>query len=175
MRTFIFSSCLLLVSGGVGRRAISTTNQLVPESNFPRIDDSSQHITVATTASLPWMTGTAVNPLLRAAHLTANRDEGMVTLLLPWVDLDDQRVLFPNNITFADQATQRAYVLKWLGESGGMPVAARKLKIEFYPGRYLPSYGSIFSMGPYVEDLPDDGTDICILEEVMTPTIARGI
>jgi digalactosyldiacylglycerol synthase len=129
----------------------------------PDLDDARKTVTVVTSASLPWMTGTAVNPLLRAAHLTKDREAGAVTLLVPWVELEDQRKLFPNNITFATQADQRAYVLQWVAEAAAMPAAARKLTVSFYPGRYLSSYGSIFSIGPYLEALP--ATDLCILEE----------
>ena len=140
---------------------------------LPRIDDPSVPVRVVTTASLPWMTGTAVNPLLRAAHLTMDREDGAVTLMVPWVDEADQRKLFPNNITFATQAEQRAFVLRWVAEKADMPAAARKLRVEFYPGRYHPDYGSIFSMGPYVEAIEtaakdggkEGGSGICILEE----------
>jgi len=130
---------------------------------IPDLQDIRKTVTVVTSASLPWMTGTAVNPLLRAAHLTKDREAGAVTLLVPWIDIEDQRKLFPNNLTFATQADQRAYVLKWVAEAAAMPSAARKLKVSFYPGRYLSSYGSIFSIGPYLEALP--ATDLCILEE----------
>ena len=43
-----------------------------------------KHVTVVTTASLPWMTGTAVNPLLRTVELA--RRGANVTLMLPFVD-----------------------------------------------------------------------------------------
>jgi len=124
-----------------------------------------RHVTVVTTASVPWMTGTAVNPLLRAAYLTQDRAPGMVTLLLPWVEEEDQRKVFPQGITFADEEEQRQHVLRWLADEAHMPTAAGKLRIRFYQGRYHREFGSIFSMGSVVSLLPDDETDICILEE----------
>jgi hypothetical protein len=129
----------LAVTGGVNAptRAATISKQLATAARVqsrseppllpPRIDDATQKVTVVTTASLPWMTGTSVNPLLRAAHLTVDRDEGAVTLMVPWVEIDDQRKLFPNNLTFATQQEQRDYVLNWVAEKANMPTAARKV------------------------------------------------
>lgn len=65
-----------------------------------RLDFTSQypHMAIITTAALPWLTGTAVNPALRAVHLWKRGHD--VTLLVPWVEASVQPRIFPDGITF---------------------------------------------------------------------------
>lgn len=129
-----------------------------------------RRFTIVTTAALPWRTGTAVNPTLRAAYLA--RMERDVTLMLPWLtDLSQQALLFPDGLTFRTQEEQEHHVRRWLAEEAGFgweSVAKLKLRIAWYPARYAPEIGSIIPHSPgwTRETFPKEcGFDVLILEE----------
>uniref|UniRef100_A0A7S2YFG6 digalactosyldiacylglycerol synthase n=1 Tax=Entomoneis paludosa TaxID=265537 RepID=A0A7S2YFG6_9STRA len=151
------------------------TRRLVPaprverEPVLPHTDltDKSKRIEIVTTASLPWKTGTAVNPLLRAAYMLEGRIEagGSVTLMLPWLErrADQERVY--GDTVFDTQEDQEAYIRTWLKDSAKMPDAARDLQIRWYTAWQNPAENSIYSMGDITALIPADEVDICILEE----------
>jgi digalactosyldiacylglycerol synthase len=64
-------------------------SEIVPESD---LRDNNRTIWIITTACLPWMTGTSINPLLRAAYLAKNRPKGKIHLLVPWLKREEQDV-----------------------------------------------------------------------------------
>uniref|UniRef100_A0A0G4HM89 digalactosyldiacylglycerol synthase n=1 Tax=Chromera velia CCMP2878 TaxID=1169474 RepID=A0A0G4HM89_9ALVE len=130
------------------------------------IRNSSRNITIITTAALPWMTGTAVNPLLRAAFLTRGRKKGQVSLLVPWLEKHQQQSkVYPKGVTFDSQEEQREFILNWLRESGDMREEAESLDLMFYNGSYHSEYRSIFPIGDIIKLVPDDHADVCVLEE----------
>ena len=106
--------------------------EIVPESD---LRNPNRRIWIITTACLPWLTGTSVNPLLRAAYLAKERPEGMITLMVPWLEKDDQELTFPPNVRVNHPDEQREYVKKWLIEDAQLPLAAQRLQISFYAAR----------------------------------------
>ena len=78
------------------------------------------------------MTGTAVNPLFRAAYLTKQSEKREVTLVIPWLSLNDQQHVYPNKITFKTPLEQEKYVRQWLEDRIGF---ASSFRIRFYPGK----------------------------------------
>ncbi|KAL3829636.1 hypothetical protein ACJIZ3_018438 [Penstemon smallii] len=123
--------------------------------------EKKQHIAIFTTASLPWLTGTSVNPLFRAAYL-AKDDDRKVTLVIPWLKLKDQEHVFPNNITFSSPSEQEKYVRQWLEERSGL---RSSFTIRFYPGRFSIHKRSILALGDITEVISDDEADVAVLEE----------
>ncbi|TKY65496.1 Digalactosyldiacylglycerol synthase 2 [Spatholobus suberectus] len=123
--------------------------------------DRKQHIAIFTTASLPWLTGTAVNPLLRAAYLSKSGERD-VTLVIPWLSLQDQGLVYPNNITFASPSEQEKYIRQWLEERVGFTSG---FSIQFYPGKFSRDKRSILAVGDISEIIPDEKADIAVLEE----------
>ncbi|CAM9635912.1 unnamed protein product [Chrysoparadoxa australica] len=143
-----------------GRALTMDDGEVLPATD---IGDLTKRVWVVTTATLPWMTGTAVNPLLRAAYLARGRDKGMVTIMVPWLEDEDQVVLFGEK-KFDHQEEQEKYLRKWLRDAS-MEKESKSLRIYFYPGRYLKSVGSIFPMGDITRLVPDEEAEILIMEE----------
>jgi len=124
------------------------------------------HVAVVTTASLPWLTGTSINPLLRAAYLAKRGHK--VKLAVPFLPVEDQRVVYPGGVTFASPALQTAHVWEWLEQRAGLSAAALggRLAIEFYPARYAEEFGSAIPMGDLTMLFdPETESDVCVLEE----------
>lgn len=158
-----------LVTGSISSHPESLSfgdeDQVSYESDLARPD---RKIVIVTTASLPWMTGTAVNPLLRAAYLLKKGQAQKVTLVVPWLDdFDDQAKVYGTK-RFATPLEQEDYVRAWLRESASMPEEAdpeKGIQILWYPSQYVAALGSIFPKGDICSLVKDEDADVCILEE----------
>ncbi|KAG5187025.1 hypothetical protein JKP88DRAFT_353820 [Tribonema minus] len=155
-----------IIADAAGGMAGAGTVTAVEEREPPNLDlaDPNRRIWIFTTACMPWMTGTSVNPLLRAAFLARGRPKGKVTLVVPWLDVEDQAKVYPNGKRFETEQQQDEYVHQWLDEAG-LGEEGAKISLMFYKGRYHPSYGSIFPMGDLTALVPDEEADVCIMEE----------
>ncbi|WCJ34188.1 Digalactosyldiacylglycerol synthase 1 chloroplastic [Euphorbia peplus] len=123
--------------------------------------DKKRHVAIVTTASLPWMTGTAVNPLFRAAYL-AKAEKQNVTLVVPWLCKSDQELVYPNNLTFSSPEEQESYIRNWLEDRIGFKA---DFKISFYPGKFSKERRSIMPTGDTSQFISSKEADIAILEE----------
>ena len=93
-------NCSSMMScGGFGSREPSPMREEEESKIWECSDmtlDRHKYIWVVTTASLPWRTGTAMNPLLRALYLIkmSKKSKKHVTLVIPWLasDADRQQV-----------------------------------------------------------------------------------
>ncbi|MBA0717711.1 hypothetical protein Golax_005503 [Gossypium laxum] len=123
--------------------------------------DRRQRIAIFTTASLPWMTGTAINPLFRAAYLAKGGDR-KITLVIPWLSLKDQKLVYPDNAMFGSPWEQESYIGQWLERRIAF---IPDFGICFYPGKFAVDKRSIIPVGDILEIIPNEEADIAILEE----------
>lgn len=114
-----------------------------------QLHEAGRTVSIFTTAGLPWMTGTAVNPLLRAHFLADPSQDRKVTIFIPWLNKADQKVVFPHNLTFDSPETQEKYVRDWVEKRTGH--SSSHFNVSFYPGRYAPEKGSILPVGDITE------------------------
>ena len=148
-------------------------HEITPQSDLTR---PGRYFHIVTTAALPWFTGTAVNPLLRAAYLHRRTQEinrnamiteppqSWVVLVIPWLELrEDQELLYGQ--VFTNTTQQEAYIRDWLRHQANMPDVADALEIAWYPARYHTDLCSIFAMGDMMKQLDPEKMDVAILEE----------
>jgi len=121
-----------------------------------------ESVWIVTTSSLPWKTGTSINPLLRAAYL--GRHVEKVHLLLPWLSPQDQEHLFPTNLRFSTPTEQTEYLLDWLRQEAEFHDKKLPL-LSFYRAVFFPERYSIFPIEKDMPSLVPRDTDLVILEE----------
>ena len=129
------------------------------------LSDKSKNIWIVTTAALPWMTGTAVNPLLRAAYMCVGRTVagGSVTILLPWLERHaDQTRVYGEKNGFESREDQEEYVRSWLRDTADMKEASSELRIRWYTAWQERAENSIYSMGDITSLIPEHEADICV-------------
>eukprot|EP00617_Octactis_speculum_P025763 CAMPEP_0185770460 /NCGR_PEP_ID=MMETSP1174-20130828/59214_1 /TAXON_ID=35687 /ORGANISM="Dictyocha speculum, Strain CCMP1381" /LENGTH=662 /DNA_ID=CAMNT_0028455889 /DNA_START=199 /DNA_END=2187 /DNA_ORIENTATION=- len=122
-------------------------------------------VTIVTTSSLPWMTGTSVNPLLRAVQLA---HEGMdVMLMLPWLPKEAGQDLLYRGEIFDEPEDQEKWLREWISEHCES-IDDNSLGFAWYPARYIEENGCIIAdqrKGDILQYLPPGTRDLAILEE----------
>ena len=138
-------------------------DEITEDSNMK---DPKRRIWIVTTAALPWMTGTAVNPLLRALYLTRGRLKHHVTLVIPWLNDEKARTkLYGKDCSFPSRLEQEVWIREYCRVRAHCVEEEANLKIAFYDGVYHDSFGSIFPSVDICGLIPNEEADICILEE----------
>ena len=164
--------------------------QLSEDENDPIpssvLSNPNRGICVVTTAALPWRTGTAVNPLLRALYLVRfqrehnttddddvvanNRQQGSVALVIPWLESSTEREkLYGTTNQFSNgprgMKQQELWIKQYAKERCNMEREANDLKYIWYPAFYLAGFGSIFPKVDLCNYIPSELVDVAILEE----------
>lgn len=136
---------------------------------FPKPTEASdlrradRHFTVVTTAALPWLTGPAVNAMLRAIAFARRKQS--VLLVMPWIQREDQDRLFMTDDRFDSREEQEEYIRKWCKQRAGVDISQLPMQMQWYEARFVEQVRSIFPAGDVSAQLVDARRDVLILEE----------
>ena len=146
------------------RAPLSANSKIVQASD---LSNTSRKIWIVTTAALPWRTGTSVNPLARALELTKGRAHKAVTLVLPFLESEEQqRMVYPDRILFSSHDEQAEWIRNYAIERVQCSdTQVDALNIIFYQATYHKLFGSIFPIEDICALLDNDYNDVAILEE----------
>ena len=165
---------------------ITASNRILFDSPAPSIDgleeddeDSSftdasdlsrggRQIWIVTTAALPWRTGTAVNPLLRALALIQTKQHSLVALVIPWLadEAHRQKLYGMHASDLTTPAAQTEFIRQYcLDKCNATPEMVEQLHIQYWEGSYNPGLGSIFPTQDICSLIPNSQADVAILEE----------
>eukprot|EP00977_Amphora_coffeiformis_P015447 scaffold4511_cov171-Amphora_coffeaeformis.AAC.13 len=136
--------------------------EITQASDLSRTD---RRICVVTTAALPWRTGTAVNPLLRALYLTRGRPKNYVTLMIPWLEQQPKAQQQLYGQVFQSTEEQEAWIRTYCRDRCNCADEETKLVIKFWKGSYHSGFGSIFPTQDICSLIPKEEADVAILEE----------
>ena len=160
-------------------------HDLMEPMPFSDLSDPTRNIWIVTTAALPWRTGTAINPFLRALYLVRRRlrcrldlpleeETGKVTLVIPWLTDPLQATKLFGSSSSLDiistnkqegQTQQLAWMEEYAKTKCNMEKEMNHLHILFYDASYWPAFGSIFPSVDICSLIPNEEADVAILEE----------
>lgn len=120
-----------------------------------------QSLVTISSAAPPWLTGTSINPALRAAYL--HNMGHTVTLLIPFIPPEQQPSIFNPGTIFESPEEQIPAVLEAIEKRVSFSIQG--LNIAFYPGRYDSVLGSILPIDNLQDYVPEGAADLIILEE----------
>ncbi|KAL3142245.1 hypothetical protein ABBQ38_002589 [Trebouxia sp. C0009 RCD-2024] len=161
-KTFALAAAAILTLAV--KRVGKSRKEVIPprlHKGLSSLHGDSRQVAIVTTAAIPWMTGTAVNPCLRAAYM-AHCTRHQVTLLIPWLNQDDQALVFHGKHSFEQPEQQTECIKEWLRKRTGFEA---QFKIRYYPGRYDTRLLGIFPVGDLTVYIPAEEADVAILDE----------
>ena len=119
---------------------------------------------IFTTSTVPWRTGTSINPLLRGVELTRF---GRVVFILPYLIRSEDRRKVYGNVDISSRNDQEIIVRQWIRDNCDSVQSSSDIVILWYDAIYLEVTGSIVQMS--YTDLPTlvpfNMRDVAILEE----------
>lgn len=147
LRVLFFHALIQGATAAISSKTQVISPRLKIDEAKPIFESDLEKILVMTTASVPWLTGTSVNALMRCAELVRTGHD--VVLFIPWANPEDQDKIYHKR--FETRKEQADYVRRWC--------AKRNLdcpQIAFYDSRYHAPHHSLYPMGETLELVEDD-------------------